>query len=349
MRHTTILFLAVALSLVVLDGCTPITEALTGNPPGSQNTNGDKEVTTFLPSAITLDVSELPEDEDTVALSAQGTRNIYQRVVRSSASVVHRFHRMADNGLALAATIRDDITDPNQTQVEGRFVYRGAVIDYKADFAVFDFDGDGNAEGSGNAVDLPIALRIWTDRGPGYRQFLCALITTKPSTDNVGAGEFYVHPNAVDAFTSADLNIHTIYDRTDERHRWNVAYLSGAVHPQHALDDGVARIDVRTNDDDAIEKTARAAYVFDNDVYDFGTLQSAVHYLRGGTGLLATAQYTVGDAQLGFTNICVNLADRTLADEGACDDFDTQDMTLLDPPIGNESEFPAAFGEEPTF
>ncbi len=343
MREQWLVAIGVAVAVgLIMAGC--VTQPTT---PGGDET---AVLGAFLPGEVSLAIDELPEDEDDVtAESGNPVRNTYERVVRSAATVVHRFQRMADKALALGAEIRNDFTDPNQTQVEGSFIADGTLVTYKADFSAFDIDGDGTDDGSGNAVDTPVAVRVWVNRGNGYEQFLCALVTTKPTTDNFGAGQVYVYPYAALATAPDDVYIHVDYDRTDAGHKWNVAYVEGVLHPKHRVSIGTARVDVRTNASDQTEKTVRAAYQFNDNPYGFETFQSAVHYLRGGDGLLASAKAIGGLAQVEFTNVCVSLDDRTLATSGECDSFDTQDMTYLELPADGVADFPAAFPAVPTF
>jgi hypothetical protein len=333
--------LPVAALLLTTGGCPP--DGSLGGPP----------VRPFLPAALTLNVSELPEDADsaTAKLSTQchlDGRDLYDAVVRSAASVVLRFQHLADRALALAAVINEDLTDPNQTQVSGTFDVAGQTVTYKADFAAFDFDGDGTADGSGTARDLPVVVRIWTDRGTGFAPFLCALVTQRPAADNVGAGRLFLRPGAMHGDVPADVQFYVEYDRTDPAHQWNFAYVSGTVHPRHVLTGGVARIDVRTGSA-GVEKTVRGAYQFAEDLYGFDTFRAAVHYLEGGAGMLASAEATGGIAQASFTNLCVNLLDRALATDGECADFDLQDMSLLDLPPDGATALPAGFPAQPTF
>lgn len=303
----------------------------------------------FLPTAVSLEIGELPEDADTASQSSQLLQNVHQRVVRSSATVIHRFHRAADHALQAAAALRDDMTSRSQTQVAGTFTVDDDEITYKADFAAFDIDGDGTVDGSGNAVTLPIALRIWTDVGNGYERFLCALITQKPTQTTFGAGQVYVMPSVVGPIAPTGMQLYVNYNRTGGAHRWNEAYVAGRVHPRYGVTIGRARVDVRVDNSSNTEKTVRAAYQFSENPYGFETFQSAAHYLVGGTGLLASAVATGGTAQAQFTNVCVDLQDQSLAVGGQCDSFDTQDMALLDVPTGAEANFPAAFAETPSF
>lgn len=331
---------------------TTTSDTAPGSSADSDNTSDSDEnavVAQVLPASVSLDVEELPENgSDETSQSSSETRNIYARVVRSAATVVHRFHRLADRAMALASRVHRDMEDPNQTQVTGTFLIRGQRVNYKADFAAFDFDGDGEDDGSGTALETPVAVRMWVDDGDGYEQFMCALVGTKPSADDLGAGEIYVRPRIADPNAPDDVGIRVQYDRTDADHRWNIAWVQGQIHPRHKLNRGLARVDVRVNIAGDTEKTVRSAYDFIADVYGFDMLQSAVHYLRGGEGLLASATFT-GVGELNFTEVCTSLETQSRAQDGECDTFDTQDMTLLNLPIGGEADFPEAFPTEPTF
>lgn len=323
---------------------------LAGGCPGTTSTDdAAKSVAQFLPNAVSLEINELPEDSDADQTSSSGARNAYQRIVYSAATIVHRFHRLADAALALGATIQEDMTDPTQTQVTGTFDVEGQAVTYKADFAAFDFDGDGTADGSGTAVDLPVAVRIWVDRGSGFERFLCALVTQKPDTSSFGAGALYVRPFATHAWAPDGVQIFCQYDRTGAEHKWNQAYISGPIHPRYGLSTGLARVDVRISETAGTEKTVRGAYQFSANPYGFETFKAAAHYRVGGDALLLSAavEHELADITLG--SLCVDLAEQAGVTEGPCADFDTQDMTLLDVPTGAETAFPAEFPEAPTF
>jgi hypothetical protein len=305
----------------------------------------------FLPTSIDLDIDELPEDESSTAKSLTASNpslNSYERVVRSAATIVHRFHRICRRALALGAAIRADMDDPNAAQVAGSYFVGLEEVAYKVDFTAFDFDGDGTPDGSGNAVTYPVAFRMWTDRGAGFVPFMCALITQPPTTDHVGAGSFYVVPRAGDPRAPEGIALHVDYDRTAE-HKWNQMYLSGSLHPAYVLDIGLARVDVRTTDL-GTEKTVRAAYEYTANPFQFTSFQSAVHYALGQSGLLLSgvASQAAG-GQITFENICVDLSSRIPLGSDSCSEFDTQDMNLLDLPLGGEVEFPADFPAAPTF
>ena len=64
---------------------------------------------------------------------------------------------------------------------------------------------------------------------------------------------------------------------------------------------------------------------------------------------LVSAVSTGGLLQIDYTDVCVDLAEQTLALEGECDGLDKQDMTLLDVPPESTADFPPGFPEEPTF
>jgi hypothetical protein len=321
---------------------------------GAPNWLGGSAVAAFMPDSVSLDVNELPDEDSGLSArtkddAAEGITTPFERTLRAAARIMHNFHRMADRSLALGARIRYDMTSPDQTQVSGTFTVQGQPVLYKADFAAFDVDGDGTPDGSGNAVDTPVAIRIWTDRGAGYGRFLCALVTVKPSGANLGAGRMFVRPDAVDANAEDDLQVYANWDRTDSAHKWNEAYITGRLLETLALSNGHQRVDVRTNAEEEIEKTVRSASNFTESPYGLNAYQASVHFKPGSGAALLSGLATGTGGSINFTDICVNLIDQSLATNGECDAFDVQDMAFIDFPTGSETAFPAAFPEQPTF
>ncbi len=339
-------------SLALIASLTAGIALLAGGCPGTGGT-GDGNTPTvaaFLPTGVTLDISELPEDSDTdTGQNAATQRNTYERVLRNAATIVHRFHRFVDEALARGADIRAAMTDPNQTQVTGTFTINAVQVAFKADFAAFDFNGDGHLEGSGNAHTEPVALRVWADRGSGYQPYFCALVTKRPTTANLGTGSVYAKPSTANASVPESVQLFVDYDRTQDDHKWNLAHVSGRVHPNYTILNGSARVDLRANVGGILEKTVRASAAFASNPYGFQTYQGSVHCQLGGTFALLSAQATATTGQVSFTDKCVNLTTHELATGGQCDSFDTQDMVFLDIPIGGETTFPAAFPATPTF
>ena len=331
------------------------TDATPDDPNDPNDIIAAREIEPILPEAITLDVPELPEDTEvegiklTQAAPLEVSEGVYEHIAHTAGTVVHRFHRFADRSLALAARIYRDLDDPNQTQLTGSFHVAGETYEYKADFAAFDIDGDGADDGSGNAVDLPIAVRIWVDSGSADQRFLCALVTERPSTDHVGAGEIYVEPYLVRATQWSSLQIHVTYDRTDDAHKWNVADVAGRIHDGYALDIGQARVDVRSDPNDVVEKTVRAAFDFNRSPYSFGGFQAATHWTPGGDVFLVSAAAPKGKIDNLIDEVCVSRDDFQPTDDAACADFDTQDIELLDMPTPGAAAFPASFPQQPTF
>lgn len=322
-------------------------------PLGSLGGSASRDV---LPDAVTLDISEVGDEETNAAKmkndeAARCTGDpAIDHTLRAGAVVMHGFHRLADRAMALGARIRLDIDDPTQTQVEGMFPVLGGVVNYKADFAAFDIDGDGVVDGSGMANVEPVALRIWTDNGAGYQRFLCALVTTRPSTSNVGAGEVFTQPSAAVPDAPADFFAHVIYDRTDPAHKWNEAFTTGRMRSNVQMSSARHRVDVRTNASDQIEKTIRSTTTFTQHPLGFADYSFAGHFQRGGQAVLLSGLSTGGTIQVNFNNVCVDLS--TCAVDGggtACAGFDTQDMTFLTPATAADLMFPADFPETPTF
>ena len=309
-----------------------------------------------LPDAITLDISELGDEDtnaakmkDETAARCTGDPAI-DRTLRAGVVVTHAFHRLADRALALGARIRNDIDDPTQTQVEGTFPVLGGTTAYKADFAAFDIDGDGTADGSGMANVEPVAIRIWTDSGAGYQPFMCALVTTRPTTSNLGAGEFFTMPSAAIPDAPADFFVHVVYDRTDPAHKWNEAFTTGHMRPNVSTSTAHHRVDVRTNANDQVERTIRSTSTFSEHPLGFADYSFAAHFKRGGTAVLLSGLSTGGTTQVNFSNVCVDISSCTIDAGGtACSDFDTQDMSFIDAAAASQLMFPADFPSTPTF
>jgi len=342
-------FVLIAIMAAASPGCTNFPNL--GN--GSDNTGGDTVVAQFIPDDITLDIDELPDDDatsskaDNAAATITG-RNAYDRATRTVGRVTHAFHRASKRAMALASRINRDMTSEDQTRVAGNFSVNGQSVLYLADFAAFDFDGDGNDDGSGTAVTSPVAIRIWVDRGEGFQRFMCALISQKPSETDGGAGSIYVRPVAARGTEFNDLAILAEWDRTDASHKWNKAWVTGQISDNYRFDNGRMRVDHRTVGD-VTGKTVRATTKFAETPFGFDTFSVAGHWQRGGGAMLIAAQASGGVTQLSFDEICVSLTDRDATDAGLCDDFDTQDMTPLDAADGTETDWPDAFPEAPTF
>ncbi len=319
------------------------------------NLFGGASVDEFLPTDITLEVDELPDTDGTSDKAAGSDLLItgttaHDRTLRATGAILHAFHRLAARSLVLGAAVRNDLTDATQTQVSGTLLVGGQEVSYKADFSAFDIDADGIPDGSGNANEAPVAIRMWVDRGNGFERFLCALVTTRPTSNNVGAGMMYAHPNAARSDAFEDLQIMAAWDRTDDEHKWNEAYISGQVRTNYSMTIGHQRVDHRTFADQTVEKTVRSTSQFDNTPLGFETVAFSTHWLQGSGFVLVNAEATGGTSQVSLTDVCVDLSDNTLA-VGQCASYQTADADygVLTQPAGDEAGFPAAFSEAPTF
>src|SRR5262249_54554110 len=151
---------------------------------------------------------------------------------------------------------------------------------------------DGKPDGSGNAVDLPVAIRVWTDLGSGFQPFVCALVTVKPSTDNLGAGAMYVKPSAANSDAYSDLQMFVQWDRTDSSHKWNEAVLEGQVGPLYKVSSCRARVDVRQDSNNVVEKTARSTAGLSDNPWGLMSISLATHWQQLGTFALISGQAT---------------------------------------------------------
>ena len=336
---------AAAVAILNIAGC-PASQTLDTN--GNNGTNDTTStVRAFLPSSITLDVSEIDIDAGSSRLTSQG----YGRVLNTATQITDWFHTAADKVLAIGATISDDLTKPTDTTASGTFKINGESVAYKCDFGAFDFDGDGKFDGSGDSQTAPVAFRIWTDSGNGYQQFMCGLITTLPTSTSVGAGKIFAFPAAAASDAPADQQLYIEWDRTSSNHRWNFGYITGTINND---DDsvariGTARVDVRGSSSYTYEKTVRGAVDFDTHPDSQTSSQNAVHFAQSGGGnALLSVQIVGGNDATTELNTCIDI--KTLTENAnGCGEFDTQDMNLLDLPIGGEADFPASFGISPSF
>lgn len=365
-----------ALSLALIAGC-PMAGTNGANNNRNQSaantgaTGGNAEVVSqVFAESLGVDLSELPDDTtDESSTKPIGTSQLVEgpnannsntnssgnpfagvrRSLVAATGIINGFHHSADRALALARKITRDMTDRNQTQVEGEFLIGAQRVAYKADFGAFDLNGDGTPDGSGTAFQTPVVVRVWTDQGTGFARFLCALVATKPSNGNVGAGQLWVHPSTARPDAFDDLQIYIAWDRTDTTHEWNEAFVSGQVTRAYALDIGHQRVDLRPSAAGTPTKTVRSTSNITQSVAGFAQYQLATHYERGQPNVLVSALSTGGSVQVALTNVCVNLAQQALAAAGACDGFDLQDFAFLPFPTGEENNFPAAFAETPSF
>lgn len=337
---------ASALFLLNIAGCPSNTVADTDD---NNNNDGDTNtINSFLPSSIALDTSELDETTDSALLNPQG----YGGLLSGARDVVNIFQTAADAVLEIGRNVTDDLSSADDSTVAGTFNVNGVSVDYKCDFAAFDFDGDGQLDGSGDSQTEPVAFRIWTDKGDGYVQFMCGVITDLPTNGNVGAGTLVARPFNVDATADANMQVRIEWDRTDADHSWNFGYISGTVDPVNnvVLDIGAARVDIRSSDGFTFEKTVRGSGDMESHPQGYESSVFAVHYPDGGgNSVLLSAESTGGTDPVAESNVCLNPAGLSADTTGGCDDYDTQDMSFLDVPIGGENDFPATFENAPTF
>ena len=300
-------------------------------------------------------MGELP-NEDNVSARVKDDASLptpttpYQKTLRAAARIIYNFHALADRMAALAYVIHHDMTSPTQTQVQGTFTIAGKAVSYKADFGKFDINGDGTPDGSGNAVDVPIAVRVWADSGNGYQRLMCALITTKPSADNFGAGQLYAKPSAARSDAPGNVQFYVNWDRTDPSHKWNEAFVTGDMATGLTVQNGHHRVDVRTEaSSNSIEKTVRSADNLATNPYGLQTYQSSVHFEPGSGYALLSGLASGTGGSFSFTNVCADLVNQAVATNGECNAFDTQDMPFINAPTGTEMNFPADFPATPTF
>lgn len=323
---------------------------------GCINNGGSQPIPAVFPSDIELAIDELPDDSGGASRAkSENQSNLiagllaFNRTVRTTTAVVNGFHLLTGRALAVAAQIQNDITDADNPIVEGTIIHLGDELEYIADFSAFDIDGDGTPDGSGRADTEPVAVRLCIDRGEGFQRFLCALITTRPTDENLGAGQMYIHPAAANDDAVDTLQIYVNYDRTDDAHKWNEAVVQGRIRPGFVMNGGRHRVDVREDENGVIGKTVRSTTNFAENTFGFENFQCAVTYQVGGVSALLSGESTGGSTQVGFENVCVTIDtdDQNEKTDGSCAELDTQDFSFVAATTAGEADFPAAFSECP--
>ncbi len=349
------------LGLCLGPGCPGVSQPPASDNSGGTNNNtggqqGDTGVTqsarTVLPSTLTLDIDEFPEDGSSPTARSINPELGTGRYCALGHTVLYRFHFLLDRGLALAAKLNHDLEGSgDDPHLAGTFIVLDHQVAYKADFSAFDIDGDGTADGSGQPGEIPAALRLWVDpEGDGtFVRFLCALITTRPSSENAGAGELYLQPGVLASEAQADVHAHIKWDRTDPAHKWNEGFTNGALREDYQVSGGHLRVDVDALADSSTQKTLRSTTTFTDNRFGVTEFNYAARTLVGTGFALASARST-GGSLLQFGSVCLRLTDCAfvLATED-CDAIDRGDLDFLPAATSADTDWPADFPEEPTF
>lgn len=345
-RYGVSLSLIAVVSLCAGQGCPGL-----GRPGSADDGKNSNPVDrTILPSVLSLDTDEFPEDSTSETARGINPGNGTGRYCALGHTVLQRFHFLLDRGLALAATLNADLLDHGvDPHLQGTFRVRGKNVAYKADFSAFDIDGDGTPDGSGQPGITPAALRLWVDPdGDGvYERFLCTLVTTRPTTDNAGAGELYLHPGVLVAESNNDVRAYVNWDRTNPAARWNEGWTSGSIRADYHVDAAHVRVDVATLADTSVQKTIRSTAIFKANRFGVTQFEYAARTLRGTGYALMNAQATGGGLER-QTQACLELGSCGLSVSG-CANIDPAGMDFLDAAEGTETDWPADFPEAPTF
>ncbi|MCZ6539742.1 MAG: hypothetical protein O6922_07965 [Chloroflexi bacterium] len=324
-----------------------------GNPLGGSSAS-------VFPSSLSLDISDFPDDTtnaDARAViggevahidSARIFNGAFERPCRAIGALLHGFHRLLDRGMALAALINNDLTDPDDPHVQGTLPAGGQSWTYKADFSAFDIDGDNTVDGSGRFDTDPVAVRVWIVKDTGAERFFCALITTRPTTDHAGAGQLYLQPGVIHPLVNADFTTYSMWDRTDAANRWTEAYTVGRLRQNIHAPAGHHKIELLTLADGSVQKTVRSTSTIDNSDFDISEIKVAGRTIRG-TNLGLLNVEIVGTPTVTITGQCISLIDCSASAAADCSSIDTAGMDFLDPAVGGETDWPADFPETPTF
>jgi hypothetical protein len=191
----------------------------TGTPP----TDGTGDVAKILPESVRLDLAELgvsgnaappPSGQDKPPEPPPPTQPTSQpqdfldiatretdRTMNQLDEIMRRFSQI--NALVTAADltqvagtitwdtrVESGMPGPGGSRVPNPGSGTGESREIKVDFSPFDFDGDGVADGSGQPLVAPVALRVWvTDAAGAFQPAACGLISVLPTDENEGAGE----------------------------------------------------------------------------------------------------------------------------------------------------------------
>lgn len=326
--------------LAVSTACSP-----TGAPTGSDGM--------VLPTGLALNISEFPDDnvdpDQASTSSARPFDSANERSCATGGAMVHGFHRLLDRGLAVAASVNADMSSLRGPRRTGLLSVpsRGGVT-YYADFTAFDFNGDGQLDGTGRADVAPVALRLWVMRDGEPRRFLCALITRLPNESNSGAGELYMHPGTVHPQVASDFRIRVAWDHTNEAYRWNQAYTVGALRGNLTVDAGHHLVEHTLLEDGAVQKTVRSTAMVNRSDFDVTEVRYSGRTLAG-SGVAVINASGSGSVALSVSGVCIALPGCAAVDAQQCAGIHIADLVFLAPPTGTETDWPADFPEEPTF
>ena len=319
--------------------------------PGCSPTGGGSGNRLVIPENLDLDIDEFPDDAtdpDNAAPAARPFDSANERACAAGGAVVYGFGRLLNRGLALAAAINDDVTDPVNPFVEGTFMSPTGEVGYKADFSAFDIDGDGDADGSGRYDTTPVAIRMWVTRDGTTSRFLCALITTRATGLNAGAGELYLQPGVAHVLVNPDFRVHVTWDRTGSDYRWTQAFTVGTLRRNVSVSAAHHLVEHLLLEDGSVQKTVRSTAAIEQSDYDFTQMQFAARtVVDAGAGVLNVVG--AGAATVSLENSCVSLPTCAAAGNENCTSIEVTDISYLAAPSGLETDWPAAFPEQPTF
>lgn len=289
------------------------------------------EVAPFLPESVALDISELPEQ----ASAAVPQYEHFANDIRVTGHLIRESDQYISRALTLAASIRDDMIGPDQVHVTGTLDFNGTALPYMADFSPFDIDDDEIVDGSGSAVVEPVALRVWVDRGEGYKRFVCALVPIRPSKANLGAGRIITRPNTLDPVVPPNFRIEARWNHTDPDHVRNEIYRTTQLD-QLSFVRQQLRLDFRSVADDSVEKNFRiwGGTITPGSINSWGT---SMHVRAG-----------LPRVEIAGNCLSLPVLSGDIGGEFAeCDSFDLRDDT--GPLGGSDANFPLDFPLKPTF
>ncbi|HUW81607.1 MAG TPA: hypothetical protein VMZ31_02275 [Phycisphaerae bacterium] len=343
------------LGAAVLAGC--------GALPGSGNGG-------ILPSSVAIAIDEVTSaGSDAAQVAPLDSPGLYYYPVTFGGDQTNRVLAATDELLGQLSVIEDalagstgstitydrqDDFDPNDADDDSA---QGAppnpFLGYlKIDLRPFDFYGDGEVIGSGNATELPIALRVWIRRDTGsYERMVCGVITALPTEDSNGAGVLMVmDPAPDDELDGAQRFVQ--WSQADPSDKM-VLILDRRVEQIGGEDTmGYAYFLVTQRDVGShVEKTIKTTHNVKNSEVGFDTYNYLARWYTDADALVFSDDMDAADGSevLPRDEVCASLITFEAADASAALGVSTSDFQFPGLPMAEDLSWPEAFGATPGF
>ena len=353
MRHR----LAVSMSVlggVVLAGC------------GALPATGDGGI---LPDSVAIRIDEVTSaGSDAAQVAPADPPGLYYYPVTFGGDQTDRVLTAADELLAQLSVLEDavagatestitydpqeevDSADPSDDGAQGT-AFNPFLGYMKIDLRPFDFYGDGEIVGSGNATELPIALRAWIRLDDGsYKRMVCGIITALPTGENNGAGALMaMDPGPAGCEGAQQFLQWSQADPSDKM----VLILDQHVEQIGGEDMvGYAYFLVTQRDVDGhVEKTIKTTHNVKNSEVGFDTYNYLARWYTDADALVFTDDMDAADGSevLPRDNVYASLVTFDAADPSAALGVSISDFQFPGLPMADDLAWPEDFAESPSF